>query len=293
MEPPWLEEDSMILSNDENILKGKELEKKIFSVEFDDYLPSPKIKTIKCSPLKHVEPVINADEKNTSLDSCCLDNISSVVSSPEDSSNSKGNQLDLNESFTVSINKDLSFEINGNDVKIINNSKEEIIQDETNNVNNLIKNIKDLLQTESSGQTINRKKLGESLINAFAAALNLDGLVIPQKSTIEQENKDKETQPCINKKSNAKDKHRNSIDKKVEPKLKAQPIKYPVNEKLQPKKLKLKCDNEKIGNRGPLKAIIPVKQMEKIKKSKLIYFYIVQLIIYIILQVSFKKILAL
>lgn len=170
---------------------------------------------------------------------------------------------ELEKSF---IDNDVHFDV----TDISNSNNKEECND--NNVNSLIKNLKDFLHSESNGKSNDRKKLGESLLNAFAVALNLDELVTPKKSVKSEDASKQIGNIEKEKKSNAsqstKTKGKLSFIKNVESKLKLQPIKLASMEKLHMKNLKSKSETEK-NTRGPLKATIPVKNMENSKSKNI------------------------
>lgn len=227
-----------VLADLDNIIPPWEEDNSILSID-EDLCQNLNIgRNPKSTPIKSEVKT----EKISSNDG----NISPINSSPENNNE----KIDLNKGFTIE-----------------NSSK---------NANDLIENIKDFLHNESKGVISDEQKLGEDFLVSLAKALDLEDKVPNlSKSFSEGENliKNENVKKRLSDSGNVKAKVKNSsgptknID--VKPKLKFGPFKIGA-EKLQVKNLRLNKngnENEKPGGKGPLKAVIPVKNMEKNKKS--------------------------
>lgn len=137
-------------------------------------------------------------------------------------------------------------------IKMVSEQKEKV-----ENNSSFVTKMKDFQQKANHSPSIDKKVLSESLLNAFTP-LSLNNLLTPQKSA------NNVTEIKSQEKENNKVNETLKINK-IESKL-TFPSKPLKNKKILIKNLKLK--NDKVDNKGPLKAVIPVINMEKTRKSK-------------------------
>lgn len=128
--------------------------------------------------------------------------------------------------------------------------------DNTEKVKNLLQSLTDILQC--SGSEVDKRQLGENLINSITLAFNIN------------KNESIHESPII-KETVKKSDNKNGLnhDKLLKPKNKLSSIKnLPLKLKNVEKNLKIKADKEKPTNKGPLKAVMPVRDFLKSKKRK-------------------------
>lgn len=134
------------------------------------------------------------------------------------------------------------------------------------NAKDFLHNLTEILKCD--GNVVDQRKLGENLLNSLALALNLEKPNLSVQYPVEQETTDLKI-PSAEKVKHTDVSPKQCDTNPVVPRIKTQSVRVSLAPTKFEKTLKVKTEKEKVTAKGPLKAIIPVTNMAKNKRSKL------------------------